>query len=68
MANQSTTFSPKVQQQLQSYVYIYIDPRDGEIFYIGQGKNNRVFDHGNDVRDETRKVKVLKQLTNLTVS
>jgi len=27
------------------YVYKLIDPRNGHIFYIGKGKENRVFDH-----------------------
>jgi len=29
------------------YVYRLIDPRNGETFYIGRGRNNRVFEHAN---------------------
>lgn len=27
------------------YVYNYIDPRNGEVFYIGKGRKNRAWDH-----------------------
>lgn len=40
---------------LKSYVYVYIDPRNGEPFYIGKGKRNRLFSHLDD-RSETEKV------------
>lgn len=38
-------FSASVIEQLQSYVYVYIDPRTEKPFYIGKGKGNRCFDH-----------------------
>lgn len=38
-------FSPEVAEKLQYYVYRLIDPRNGETFYIGKGKSNRVFAH-----------------------
>ena len=38
-------FSSEVCKKLDYYVYRLIDPRNGETFYIGMGKNNRVFDH-----------------------
>ncbi len=38
-------FSQKVIEELGSYVYALIDPRDDKIFYIGEGRNNRVFQH-----------------------
>ena len=43
-----TGFTDDVQKQLGYYVYRLIDPRNGETFYVGKGKGNRVFDHVND--------------------
>jgi hypothetical protein len=38
-------FSEHVCKRLGHYVYRLIDPRDGSTFYVGRGKNNRVFEH-----------------------
>ena len=38
-------FSNEVCKQIGYYVYRLIDPRNGETFYVGKGKGNRVFDH-----------------------
>ena len=45
----------EVIEQLNSYVYVYIDPRNNEPFYIGKGKGNRLFSHLNE-STESRKV------------
>ncbi|MCK4860758.1 MAG: hypothetical protein KAS85_02440 [Rhodobacteraceae bacterium] len=38
-------FSEAVCVELGNYVYRLIDPRNGETFYVGKGKGNRVFSH-----------------------
>jgi len=38
-------FSSPVIKELNYYVYIYSNPKTGEIFYVGKGKGNRVFSH-----------------------
>lgn len=40
-------FSPEVCDELKYYVYRLVDPRNGQTFYVGKGKNNRVFAHAN---------------------
>ena len=41
------SFPEGVAEQLKWYVYRLIDPRNGETFYVGKGKGNRVFAHAN---------------------
>lgn len=40
-------FSKEVCEAIRYYVYRLIDPRNGQTFYVGKGKNNRVFAHAN---------------------
>ena len=42
-------FSQEVCKAIGYYVYRLIDPRNGSTFYVGKGKNSRVFDHVNQV-------------------
>lgn len=42
-------FSEEVCEKLGNYVYRLIDPRNGETFYVGKGRNNRVFQHARDL-------------------
>ena len=44
-------FSKEVCDQLKFYVYRLIDPRNGETFYVGKGKENRLFAHVQGVLD-----------------
>lgn len=41
-------FSRYVAEKLHYYVYRLMDPRNGETFYVGKGKGNRVFAHAKD--------------------
>lgn len=45
----------EVSKILKSYVYLYVDPFNEEVFYIGKGKGNRLFSHLSDISD-TKKV------------
>jgi len=45
MSREPESFPPDVVQELKTYVYRLIDPRNGETFYVGKGKGNRVFAH-----------------------
>lgn len=38
-------FSSEVIRKLGHYVYLYIDPRNHEVFYVGKGRGNRAFSH-----------------------
>ncbi len=46
-------FGPEVIEKLGFYVYRLIDPRNGETFYVGKGKGNRLYEHAaaNSVAD-----------------
>lgn len=35
------------------YVYQYVDPETNKPFYIGKGKDNRMFHHLNETLDNT---------------
>lgn len=41
-------FSQSVIEKVQYYVYFLMDPRNKEVFYVGKGKDNRVFQHAED--------------------
>jgi uncharacterized protein len=45
MQSDINSFTEDVAEKLKWYVYRLIDPRNGETFYIGKGKGNRVFSH-----------------------
>ena len=58
-------FDEKTIQHLKFYVYLLLDPKTDEPFYVGKGKGNRVFNHVqcaldtetiNDKYDEIRKI------------
>ncbi len=46
---QRDKFPVGVADKLKWYVYRLIDPRNGETFYVGKGRNHRVFSHARGV-------------------
>ncbi len=55
-------FTQKTQEELKSYVYALIDPRDNKIFYIGKGNANRVFSHINEAIINPRETEKLETI------
>lgn len=61
-------FPPEVIERLKTYVYRLIDPRNGETFYIGKGKGNRVFAHirgeqgieGDDLDNRMKRIRQIR--------
>jgi hypothetical protein len=56
-------FPPGVATKLNNYVYRLIDPRNGETFYVGRGKNDRVFQHiradidGDEISNKLKRIR-----------
>ncbi len=48
VGNKQREFDKIQIDQLGQYVYALKDSRDGNIFYVGKGKNNRLFSHFNE--------------------
>jgi uncharacterized protein len=59
-------FSGHIKAILDSYVYMYMDPSNNEIFYVGKGKNNRAFSHLSD-KKESEKVNRIAQIRKLNL-
>jgi hypothetical protein len=60
-----TEFDEKICQQLKYYVYLLIDPKTDEPFYVGKGKDNRVFAHLNcalGTEDESNKYDEIRRI------
>lgn len=68
------SFHPEVAARLKTYVYRLIDPRNGETFYVGKGRENRVFAHvrgeqgleGDELDNRLRRIREI-QLAGLQV-
>lgn len=61
-------FPSEVIEKLKTYVYRLIDPRNGETFYVGKGKGNRVFAHirgeqgidGDDLDNKMKRIRAIR--------
>ncbi len=56
-----TNIPPEVAHHLGYYVYLYIDPRTGNPFYVGKGQGQRALSHLS-VEGESRKARILAEL------
>ena len=54
--------SPDVIKKLKWYVYLLSDPNTNEIFYVGKGKGNRVFDHFRNLKENDPKSQKIKEI------
>ena len=55
--NKKRTFALNIQEKLNFYVYALQDPRDKKIFYVGEGKGNRLFSHFDEAEKEVLSAK-----------
>lgn len=49
-------FTESEKQALGHYVYRLVDPRNGETFYVGQGVENRIFDHIQEAKNYSNRL------------
>lgn len=59
-------FPRLISNNLGHYVYLYIDPTNDEIFYVGKGNGNRAFSHLED-KSESKKVERINQIRQLNL-
>lgn len=58
----------EVSDRLGYYVYALVDPRNKQIFYIGKGKGNRVFEYAlgiksnEEAEDDSEKIALIKEI------
>lgn len=57
-----TGFPQSVIERVGFYVYVLRDSRNGEVFYVGKGKGNRVFAHAADALESQRSTDKLDRI------
>lgn len=51
-------FPAPIQDKIKFYVYLYIDPRNDEIFYVGKGRGNRAFSHLRERKESEKNLRI----------
>jgi hypothetical protein len=57
-----TALSDAIHAQLKAYVYLLIDPRNDEVFYVGKGNRSRLLAHEKEARNSVRETKKLTRI------
>ncbi|MFN9113465.1 MAG: LEM-3-like GIY-YIG domain-containing protein [Bacteroidota bacterium] len=65
--NEIRGFDPLQSQKLGNYIYALRDPRDGKVFYVGQGKDNRIFQHFEEAQWHLSKGTAIHQMSSKTI-
>jgi hypothetical protein len=65
MTEETGTFPPGVAEKLKTYVYRLMDPRNGETFYVGKGRGDRVFAHIREQVEEDDPNNKLKRIRDI---
>lgn len=67
MHEKNQEFDQRSIMNIGFYVYALIDPRDKNVFYIGKGKGNRIFNHVSGALDDetsTDKLELIREILN----
>lgn len=55
-----TKFPREIHDDLKFYVYIYIDPRNNQVFYVGKGQGDRAFAHLLETSEKEKVKRILE--------
>lgn len=61
-------FPSEIAKKLGYYVYRLIDPRNGETFYVGKGKGNRVFSHAAGESEDNNLSEKMSRIREIKIS
>lgn len=59
------SFGEMIRHELENYVYALVDPDNGQIFYVGRGTGDRIFDHVKEAKNtnlSTAKVERIRKI------
>lgn len=65
--NNQRNFDSLQKEKLGKYIYALRDPRDNKIFYVGQGINDRVFEHFGEAENCINSSKPFNQLSSKVI-